>query len=115
MVAARLRQVAAGGDAEFDAQMLKQDRHQVGNHDDAQKRVSELCASGQIGRPVARIHVADGDQESRSGKRHELPPKGRGLWHKDGAMDLWQRNLTVGPSPGTRLFRSYFRLRHKCC
>ena len=35
MVAAGLGEVAACGNAEFDAQMLKQNRHQVGNHDDA--------------------------------------------------------------------------------
>ena len=34
---------------------------QIGNHDDAKKRVAEACASGQIGRPVARIHVAHSD------------------------------------------------------
>src|SRR4029450_9078822 len=117
MVEARLGEVAACGDAELDAQMLKQDCHQIGNHDHTTKRVAEPCASGQIGRPVARIHTAHGDQESRTGKSHELPPKGRRLWHKNGAMDLWQGNLTAGPSPGGA--RSccgyYFRLRHECC
>ena len=34
MIAAGLGQIAAGGDAELDAQVLEQDRHQVGDHDD---------------------------------------------------------------------------------
>src|SRR6476660_6670549 len=116
MVTTRLREIAPCSDAEFDAQMLKQDRHQIGNHDDAEKRVSESCASSQIGRPVSRIHIAHSDQKSRSGKCHELPPKGGRLWHKDGAVNLRQGNLTAGPSPGcARLSCSYFRLCHKCC
>src|SRR5215212_3191615 len=115
MVTTCLGEVASGGDAEFDAQMLKQNRHQIRNHDDAQKRVAEPCATGQICRPVARIHVADGDQESRAGKCHELPPKGRRLGHNDGAMDLWQRNLTADASPSrTRRWCGYkFRVSHK--
>ena len=35
MIAAGLREVASGGDAELDAEMLQQDRHQVGDQDDA--------------------------------------------------------------------------------
>ena len=42
MVAAGLGQIAPRSDAEFDAQMLKHDRHEIGDHDDSQKRVTEL-------------------------------------------------------------------------
>src|SRR5438552_17576740 len=41
MVAARLGEVAVCGDAELDAQMLKQYRHQTGNHHDTYKRGAE--------------------------------------------------------------------------
>ena len=34
MIAAGLRQIASGGDAELNGQMLEQNRHQIGNHDD---------------------------------------------------------------------------------
>ena len=61
-VAAGLRQIAAGADAEPRAQRLQQDRHQVGQQRDGQQRVAELRAAGERGRPVARVHVADRDQ-----------------------------------------------------
>ena len=37
MIAASLREIASGGHAQFDAQMLEQDRHEVGEHDDKQE------------------------------------------------------------------------------
>ena len=67
-VAAGLRQIAAGADAEPRAQRLQQDRHQVGQQRDGQQRVAELRAARERGRPVARVHVADGDQVARAEK-----------------------------------------------
>src|SRR5262249_29537697 len=73
------------------------------------------CASGQIGCPVAWIHITHGDQKSRPGESHEFPPKGGCLWHGNGPMDFRQRNLTARPSPyRARSCRSKnFRPRHK--
>ena len=34
MIAACLREIAPGGDAELDAKMLQQDRHEIRDHDD---------------------------------------------------------------------------------
>ena len=48
---------------------LEQDRHQVGDQDDAEQRVAEPRAAGEVGGPVARIHVADGDQVARARRR----------------------------------------------
>ncbi len=52
-VAAGLRQVAPGADAEPRAERLQQDRHEVGQQRDGQQRVAELGAAGERGRPVA--------------------------------------------------------------
>ena len=100
MIAAGLRQVAARGHAKFDAQMLKQNRHQIGDHDDRKKRVTELGATGQIGCPVARIHVADRDEKPRAGKCEQLPPKRSGRRDHDTAVDFRQRDLTGSSPPG---------------
>src|SRR5262245_12146954 len=61
-VAARLRQVAPGGNRQARTQRLQQDRHDVGNQRDDEERVAELGTAGQRGCPVAGIHVADGNQ-----------------------------------------------------
>ena len=68
MIATGLGQVAASGNAQLDTQVLEQDRHEVRNHDDRKERVAKLRAARQVGRPVARIHVADRDQKSRAGE-----------------------------------------------
>ena len=60
--AAGLREIAVGGDAEPRGQRLQQDRHQVRQQDDRQQRVAELRTAGEVGRPVAGVHVADRDQ-----------------------------------------------------
>ena len=75
MIAAGLGEIATGGDAEFDAQMLEQDRHEIGNHDDSQERVPELGAAGQIGGPIARVHVTHRHQKSRAGESDQLSPE----------------------------------------
>jgi hypothetical protein len=75
VIATSLGKVAARGHPKFDAQMLKQDGHQIGDHDDSKKRVTKLGAPSQIGGPVARIHVPDRHEKSRPGKGRQLPPK----------------------------------------
>ena len=92
VIAAGLGQVAAGGDAELDAEMLEQDRHEVGDHDDGEQRVAEFRAARQIGRPVARVHVADRDEKTRAGKGEQLPPERGVRWNEDTAMDFRQRD-----------------------
>ena len=77
-VAAGLREIAAAGDAEPRGQRLQQDRHQVRHHDDAEQRVAVARAAGEVGRPVAGIHVADGDEVARTGEGEELAPEAGG-------------------------------------
>ena len=69
VVAAGLGEVAAAGDAEARGERLQQDRHQVRDHDHAEQRVAEAGAAGEVGGPVAGVHVADGDQVARARRR----------------------------------------------
>ena len=89
-IAAGLGEVAAGDDAKAGGQRLQQDRHQVGQQDDRQQRVAEARAAGDVGRPVARIHVADRDQVARSGKGEQLQEPGAAARDSDAGVDLGQ-------------------------
>src|SRR5882762_2703778 len=94
MIAARLREIALGSDAEPRAKCLEQDRHQVRKQNDAQQRVTESRAAGQIRRPVSRIHVADGDEITGTGESEELSPKSRAGHNRNCAMrfrQTWRR------------------------
>ena len=75
MIAAGLGEVATCGDAKLDAQMLEQDRHEIGNHDDHQQGVAKLRAASEVSRPVARVHVTYGHEETGAGERKKLSPE----------------------------------------
>jgi hypothetical protein len=75
VITAGLRQIAAGGDPELDAQVLEQDRHQIGNHDDREQCVTKPGAPSQISSPIARVHVAHCDEKSRAGECRQFPPE----------------------------------------
>jgi hypothetical protein len=87
-VATGLREIASAGDAQPRRQRLQQDRHQVGQHDHAEQGVAVLGAAGEVGRPIAGVHIADRDQVPRSGERKQLAPEAGALGHGDGAVDL---------------------------
>ena len=100
MVAARLRQITSRDNAEFDAQVLEQDGHQVGGHNNAQQRVAELGATRQVSRPVTRVHVTDGHQEAGAGEGSHFLPEGDSLRNCDATMDFRQGGQFGSPSPG---------------
>jgi hypothetical protein len=86
--------------------VLEQDRHQVGDHDDSQKRIAELGATSQIRSPIARVHITDGNEKARPRKCQQLSPKRS--CHRDdyAAVHLRERNLTARSSPDPYRFRS---------
>ena len=104
MIATRLRQIAAGRDAEFDAEMLQQDRHEIRNHHDREERVTELRAAGEIGRPVAGVHVSDRNEKTGAGEGSQFSPEGSARRDDDAAVDFGQRDLPAAPTPGARYF-----------
>ena len=108
MIAARLCEVATRDDSELRGKPLKQDRHQIRYEDDGQQRVAELRSAGEVGCPVARIHVPDGHQITRTGEGEDLPPPRR-TRNRNAPIDLGQRRRQPRSPPSRlgllRLFR----------
>ena len=88
-----LGEIAFGGNAEFEGEALQKDRHEVRQHDDEQKRVAETGAAGDIGGPVAGVHVADGDEEAGAEEAKETAPVVGRAGDADAGVDLRQRGL----------------------
>ena len=79
--------------------MLEQDRHEIRNQDDGQQRVAKLRAAREIGRPVARVHVADRDEKAGAGEGEQLAPEGRVRRHDNAAVNFRERNHAAAPPP----------------
>ena len=104
MIATGLGQISTSRYSQLDTQVLEENCHQVRNHDDRQKGVSKPCAPSQIRCPIARIHIADGDQKSRTGEGDQFPPERCRPRHNNAAMNLWQGDLAARFSPGHARF-----------
>jgi hypothetical protein len=89
-IAAGLREIAAAGDAEPRGQRLQQDRHQVRQHDHAEERVAVARAAGEIGRPVARVHVADRDEIAGASEGEHLAPEADAVRDGDRSVNFGQ-------------------------
>ena len=86
-----LREVFAGGDAEAGGDDLEDHRHEAGQRDDPQQAVFELGPGGEVGAPVAGVHVAHADQDRRPDECAPFPPEAGGVRrHRDGAVDAFQ-------------------------
>jgi hypothetical protein len=79
----------AGDDPKLRSEALKQNRHQVRDENDAEKRVPELRSASQIGGPVPRIHVADGYQIAGASEGEHFPPPGPS-GERNGTVNLSQ-------------------------
>ena len=110
VVAARLREIASGDDAELGREPLQQHRHEVREQHDAEQRVAEARAAGEVGRPVAGVHVADGDEIARAGEGEQLAKEAAGA---DGhaAIDVLQarRDARMAPPVLAGMSRLLFR------
>src|SRR5207248_10956089 len=61
----------------MDGRALKENNHQIGQHDDGKQSEDIAGATSQIACPIARIHTADGDQKTRSSEgKHLAKPAG---------------------------------------
>ena len=98
-VAAGLGEVAAGGDRHPGAQVLQDDRHDVGEEGDEEQRVAELGASGEGRRPVAGVHIADGNEVAGAEERHQLAPHRAVRGDRDGPVHLGQGRIPPAPPP----------------
>ena len=79
---------------------LQQNRHEVRDHDDAEQRVAELGPAGDVGRPVAGIHVADRDEIAGAGEGQHLPPEAAADRNGNGSVDFGKAQAG-GWSPGS--------------
>ena len=102
VVAAGLGEVASAGDAEAGGEGLEQDRHEVADHDDAEEGVAVAGAAGEVGGPVAGVHVADGDEVARAGEGEELAPEAGVVGDGDGAVDFGEGDVDGGEPPAAR-------------
>ena len=102
VIAARLGEIAAAGDAEARGERLQQNRHQVRDHDDAEQRVAEPGAAGEVGGPVAGVHVADGHQVPGPREGHHLFPEAGAVGNRNGSVDLGQADVARGQPPSAR-------------
>ncbi len=101
MIATGLREIAPGDDAELEGERLEEDRHEIGDHDHREEREIVFRAAGQIGGPIAGIHVADGDQKAGPGEGEQLAQETGGRWDHQAAMDLGEtRQLGLGAEAG---------------
>src|SRR5678815_1321628 len=76
----------------------KENRHQVGDQDDGKERVAELRSAGEVGCPVAGVHVTDGDEVSGSGKGEDFPPPG-GAGDRYGPINFGEGGGYAGAAP----------------
>ena len=87
---ARLGEVPLRHNAEPHGERLQEQRHQVRQHQDGDQTVGEARASRNVRRPVARVHVANRHDESRSRKYQQFSPETGADGNPDGAMHLRQ-------------------------
>ena len=98
-------EIAPGRDPQLHAEVLKEDRHEVRDEDDEEEGVSVLGAALEVSRPIARIHVADGDQIAGTEEGEQLPAHRPGRAGGDRAEHLRQRWRPAGAPPAA--FRDF--------
>src|SRR5437773_1285816 len=99
MVAARLGEILAGDHPEAGREGLEQHRHEIAHDEHPDELVAEARAAGEVGRPVARVHVADAHQVGGPGEGEHAPEPAGAAGDHHAAVDLGQRALVV---PATR-------------
>ena len=91
MLAARLRQIHARDDPEFDRQRLQDHCHDVRQQNDAEQGVAKSRAARDIRGPIAWVHIANRDHIAGPGKgAHLAPETAHALGHCDSTMRLRQ-------------------------
>src|SRR6266550_7738399 len=98
MIATGLGEIPPGNDAEPRTKRLQENRHQIRKQNDAEQHVAKSGTAGEVGRPVSRIHVTDGDEITGAGEREQLSPKAGVARDRDSAMHFRQtRPRPLGP------------------
>ena len=100
MVAAGLGEVASGDDTEFRGERLQEHREEIADENDAEKRVAEFGAAADVGGPVARIHIADGDQIAGAGEGEDFAEPVGVVSDGNAAVGLGEGGECEGAAPG---------------
>jgi hypothetical protein len=79
---------------------LHEHRHQVRQQDDGERLVSVRGAGGEVGGPVAGVHVANGHQKAGAGEGRGLANDPGGLGHSQCPIHLRQRRNARLVAPG---------------
>jgi len=74
MIAAHLREILAGYDAELGRKRLEQHRDQIGDQNHPEQGVAVFGAGLNVGGEIARIDIGDRGDDRRTGKRRIGPP-----------------------------------------
>ncbi len=90
------REVLAGRDAEPRAQALQDDGGEARQHDHEEQPIAEFGTGLDVGRPVAGVHVADGDEQARTGETEDFLPGRAGPRDGDRAAHLGGAERRVG-------------------
>jgi hypothetical protein len=101
MFAAGLGEIAPRGDAEFRGERLKKHRHQIAEKDDAEKRIAEFGAAGDVGGPIAGVHVADGDEVAGASEGENFAEPGSGGGNGNCAVRFGERRKSGSRAGGT--------------
>ena len=85
---------------------MHENGHQAGQADDPQQAVFVLRAAGQVGAPIARVHVTDADENGRPDKRPPLLPEtGLMMRHFHAPVHAFQRHRAGPVSDGRAVSR----------
>ena len=74
VIAAHLREILAGHDAELGRKRLEQHRDQIGDQNHPEQGVAVFGAGLDVGGEVARIDIGDRGDDRRTGQRRIGPP-----------------------------------------
>ena len=101
-IAAALGEILAGDDTEAGGDDLEEDGHEGGESDDPEEVVFEGSAGGEIGSPVAGVHVTDADQQRGPdvGAYHCFQKSASWMWDGDGAVSIPSRGEVIGLDGG---------------
>ena len=109
-LAAQLRQVPPGGDADPHAQCLQQHGHQRRHERHGQQRVAERRSARERRGPVAGVHVADRHQVARPHEGEQLAEEPAGVGHRHAAMNLRQAGRPVGRGARCRCIKRWIHV-----
>src|SRR5919112_2510907 len=100
MIPAGLGQIPPGRNSKLQGERLEQDSHEVREQNDAQQRIAEACASREISRPVAGVHVSDRHHVAGTGERERLTPERNPPGYRDCVVRLGKARKGSGVAPG---------------